>query len=69
MSPQGEASLQFGRWLAGRAVQLGIIPPGSMSPPYVYMWDERLTSQTAMAYIMTGELAFTCKQAQDGSTR
>ena len=61
MSPQGEASLQYGRWLADRAVQLGMIPPGT-TRPFIYMWDERLTSQAAMAYIMTGDLAFTCKQ-------
>jgi RNase H-fold protein (predicted Holliday junction resolvase) len=51
LSPQANSTKEFARLIADRAVELGMIPPTGV--PFVYLWDERLTSQAAKINIKT----------------
>ena len=51
LSPQANATKTFARLVADRALELGIV--ASADVPFVYLWDERLTSQAAKVNIKT----------------
>lgn len=51
LSPQANATKIFARLIADRALQLEIV--ASADVPFVYLWDERLTSQAAKVNIKT----------------
>ena len=67
LSPQANSTKCFGRLLANRAVELGMTLPwadeeGKRGPPFVYLWDERLTSQAARVNIKTKAFLHSCKR-------
>ncbi len=51
LSPQANATKAFARLLADRALEKGVV--SSPDVPFVYLWDERLTSQAAKVNIKT----------------
>jgi putative holliday junction resolvase len=51
LSPQANVTKTFARLVADRALELGIV--ASADVPFVYLWDERLTSQAAKVNIKT----------------
>lgn len=51
LSPQANATKVFARMVADRALETGVM--ASDRTPFVYLWDERLTSQAAKVNIKT----------------
>jgi hypothetical protein len=67
LSPQATSTKAFARHLVNRAVELGMAQPwtndsaGRAAPtPFVYLWDERLTSQAARVNIKTKAFLHSC---------
>lgn len=58
LSPQANVTKTFARLVADRALELGIV--ASAEVPFVYLWDERLTSQAAKVNIKTKSFLHSC---------
>lgn len=58
-SPQGNSTKAFAKLLVNRAVEVGIVQDTKV--PFIYLWDERLTSQAAKVNIKTKAFLFSCK--------
>jgi hypothetical protein len=52
MSPQANSTIAYCKMLANRAVELGVIKDAKS--PFIYLWDERMTSQAAKVNIKIG---------------
>lgn len=72
LSPQANSTKTFARQLVNRAVELGMAQPWSdeaagAAPPFLYLWDERLTSQAARVNIKTKAFLHSCAfETQNG---
>lgn len=69
LSPQANSTKTFARLLANRAVELGMAEPWrdddegqgtTRAAPFVFLWDERLTSQAARVNIKTKAFLHRC---------
>jgi RNase H-fold protein (predicted Holliday junction resolvase) len=59
LSPQAQLVRFFAKFLANRAVELGVLQ--DRDEPFVYLWDERLTSQAARVAIKTKSYSHSCE--------